>query len=292
MPRRFNAIKVSYWDSAVAEELNPDEILVEFYLMTCPACGPSGIFIASPDTIAYYVGIGRGIGDSMLEGMAYSRIKAALNGLAKKGRLTLHPGDWIWIIGKWKHEQTQAGKVLLMLESELRNVPKTLKQAFCVHYGYTVPDRVSDTVSPGVSSGVGGEREIRKGKKKEKEQINKDISPEVRDFAVAFFENKPKVDIEKQIDCLDKMIRIDGFPQDEVFKVLIWVKSGTDQNAEFWRGVIGSFISLRETRKARRCDKYLNCKASYEKTMNTPGNKRKEMENCELKFTRTGDVKL
>lgn len=163
MPRKFNTIKVSYWENAVEEDLDRDEILIEFYLMTCRECGPTGIFKASPDTIAYYTGIDRGTTEGMLAGMTYTQVQTALKGLQKKTRLKIHPGGWIWVIGKWKHEHTRGGMILKMLDAELCDAPKALKQAFCDTYDYRVSDRVSDTgkagVSGQVSPEVSGERE-------------------------------------------------------------------------------------------------------------------------------------
>ncbi len=175
MPRKFNTIKVSYWENAVEENLSPDEILIEFYLMTCRECGPTGIFKASPDSIAYYTGIDRGIGEGMLGGMTYTKIQAALQDLQKKDRLVIHPGGWVWIIGKWKHEHTRAGRILKMVDSELADCPKPLKQAFCDTYSYTVSNRVYNTPKPRVSyttrmKGKG------KGKEKEKEKKIKDMA--------------------------------------------------------------------------------------------------------------------
>lgn len=102
-------------------------------------------------------------------------------------------------------------------------------------------------------------------------KVKEEYPPEVLEFTKNWFAGNDKVDLDNQADSLDKLTRIDGFPQEEVFKILTWVKSGTDQNAEFWRGVIGSFVPLRENKKGRRCNKYLNCKAAFEKTKGVSG---------------------
>jgi hypothetical protein len=83
-------------------------------------------------------------------------------------------------------------------------------------------------------------------------------------FPPADYKNWTPVQRLKQVDALDKLIRIDKFPQEEVFSVLRWMRSQTEPNGEFpgWSAVFQSIPRLRENGQR----KYVSAKKQWEQT--------------------------
>lgn len=97
-----------------------------------------------------------------------------------------------------------------------------------------------------------------------------EIPLEIREFAEWFFDKDPNIKLYMQANALDKLIRLDGFLQSEVFAILKWVKEGTGNDARFWRKVLGTFASLRNMKNGRRSDKFFNLKMAYDNVVNRP----------------------
>lgn len=79
----------------------------------------------------------------------------------------------------------------------------------------------------------------------------------------------------KQVDAIDKLVRLDKFDSTEVETTFNWLIMSNCTRAEWWRGVTKSFITLRENRKGVKCYKYLNLRAAFEESSGNsqaPGN--------------------
>lgn len=144
--RTCNIIMVEYWKNVQGKGLTAQEILVEFYLITNPNCGPSGAQIAAESTIAYYTNL-----DAV-------DVRYALGGLEIKERIVTAPGDWILVCGKWEYESTKTEQVLKAAIKELKLAPEAIQDTFTRLYQETIGEGL-DTLCP---KGKG------KGKQKDK----------------------------------------------------------------------------------------------------------------------------
>ena len=69
----------------------------------------------------------------------------------------------------------------------------------------------------------------------------------------------------KARDALDKLARIDGYPEEEIVEVLRWVFEEADSQAEFWRGVILSPASLRAVKGGDGVTKFAKLHAQWQR---------------------------
>ena len=147
--RTCNIIMVEYWKNVQGKGLSAQEILVEFYLITNPNCGPSGAQIAAESTISYYTNL------DMID------VSSALGGLEVKQRIVTAPGDWVLVCGKWEYESTKTEQVLKAALKELRLAPDAIQDTFKGLYRDSIGEGL-DTLCP---KGKG------KGKEKEKQKV-------------------------------------------------------------------------------------------------------------------------
>jgi len=232
--RNFNSIKTKYWEAARKKDLQADEIAVEFYLMTNPNCGPSGIQIAASSTIAYYLKL------------TVDQIDKILKSLAEKRRVVLSDGGWVWVVGKWEYEHTHTGQVVKAVISELEAGPDNLSEAFIEVY----PNFTRGSAEPleglfRVSCMKGKER---KGKEHGIESIRKGKDGE--EFPQRFIDAVkhlfPDIDDKRamqQAQTLEEIERLDGKPLDQLVPILKWA-TGDD----FWSTNFRSCAGLRKKR--------------------------------------------
>jgi len=127
-----------------------------------------------------------------------------------------------------------------------------------------------------------------KGKEenRKEEKGNKEYTPELVEFVDELF---PKEEFAgwsdaqrlKQVDSLEKLTRIDKFPQDEVFAVLRWMRADN-----FWTGVFQSIPRLRDDGQK----KYRNARGQWQQK--TGHNDARKQHEDDSKFTKTGLVEL
>lgn len=140
--------------------------------------------------------------------------------------------------------------------------------------------KVSDTLrnkSPNKSGHKSEDtwRNEEKGREKKGKEENrkekKTLTPEITDFVDELF---PESDYKwtepqrwRQYDALDKLIRIDGKPKTEVFKVLKWMRDDTEPRGKFpgWSAVFRSIVRLRDN----GCEKYNNALGQYRANLNS-----------------------
>ena len=261
MTRKCQIIQTQYWENARASGLTKNELLVEFFLMTWRDCGASGIFIGAPSTIAYYTGLEEVNRDIMLDG----EVTSVLKKLSEKGRVKIYEGNWIWITGKYEYESSKTIQVQKSVISDLQSCPKTLRGDWLGRYGEDIDPTLVSTLNVTLNGKLGAtlpSREKVKEKVKRKEKV-KEYTPEIKKFITGWFDKLSEKEFLAQCDAVEKLYRLDGFPLQEIFSILNWVKNGEGEAASFWRSKTSSFIPLRETRKGRRCNKYHNMKLAY-----------------------------
>lgn len=125
MPRIYQTIQTKYWQYAKEAKLSLSEIAVEFYLMTCRDCGPAGVFIAHPETVAFYMGETTG------------GIRSHMRSLEKKKRIFIDDGGWVLIRGKWEHEPSKSPKIQQAALNEVSTSPPRLQKIFMELYSDT-----------------------------------------------------------------------------------------------------------------------------------------------------------
>jgi hypothetical protein len=120
------------------------------------------------------------------------------------------------------------------------------------------PHGIPDDTPPGPPKG-----KERKGK----ERKGNSFSPELVEFVAEVFPpdkyHWTDVQRDKQVDALDKLIRLDGFPQDRVFAVMRWMRGDTEARNGFpgWSAVFQSIARLRQDGQ----QKFRNAAGQYDK---------------------------
>jgi len=296
MTRMYQPIQTKYWDNVRRKGLLPDEILVELYLVTNQACGPSGAMIAAPSTIAYYTGIPDEKSDSDLFGNM--RVETALRGLESKKRIEIFPGGWVWVVGKWEYESTKTEQVQKAVVIELTSAPDSLVQAFFDRYTdtlnptltVTLTDRLTVTVppikiinkdnnkennkehipgKPGARVKVGPIAEVLK-----RDQIE---YPEIYAFIQELFPDvwtdKPK-ELKAQADAFRLILYRDSTElMEDVQACLRWAKADIIPGAGHgeWQGWGVQFKSFRGLRRKRDgVSKFEKIWASYQNSLKKP----------------------
>jgi hypothetical protein len=90
----------------------------------------------------------------------------------------------------------------------------------------------------------------------------------------------------KHVDALDKLIRVDGFTQEEVFAILRWMRRDS-----FWNANFQSIIRLRE----KGAQKYLTARGQWKKSQTEPtlkGMKKRLDDDLKWVGRPTGEVNL
>ncbi len=280
MTRTYQQIQSRYWEGAKRKGLQPDEILVELYLTTNQACGPSGALIAASSTIAYYSGIPDSNGDTDLFGN--NRVEKALLGLQAQNRIMLFSGGWIWVIGKWEYETTRSEQVQKAVVSELTSAPDALVQAFFDRYPDSITDRLKVSLTDRLKVSLTLDltvdlppiviaEPIPIPNKKEK-SIESEFNATLIEFADKIIPGKKsKQALRKQVAALDKLIRLDrekitpemspGLWELEVYEVLKAMRADTEVRGTWkgWSSVFNSIPRLREN----NCEKYRNARSWF-----------------------------
>ncbi len=158
-----------------------------------------------------------------------------------------------------KHPTANAGSIRAASEPDESGVP------------LTVSDTTTATITDTVTS-------------------PKEYPSAIQDFVKYYFGSAiSESDFGSQCDALDKMVRIDNIPQQDIFDALRWVKTGDDEGARFWRTVTNSFPSLRISKNGRKLNKWHNLKARYDQETKS-GSQRtfNDVLDDDSKFTNPG----
>lgn len=238
--RKCHMIQSKYWTKARDKELTSDEILVEIFLITCPNCGPSGGFMMAENTVSYHIAIDQ------------DRVSSAMEGLVKKSRIKIYPGDWVFVIGKWEYEGNDSPKLLEALKTDITCCPTALKTDFNILYpetyaklgiGYSenrIPER----------KGKDEDKEKDKNEKRNKEGDKSPPPEKYIDAVKAIFPKAPDDRLIPQAETLEEIERLDRFVDtgqpitlDELLPALIWAAGD-----EFWSANFKSCAGLRKRR--------------------------------------------
>jgi len=200
----------------------------------------------------------------------------------------------IWIRSKWKRSGLPSDNHWKGLKAHLMDFPE-VQEDFLSYYephwkGIQSPSEPPRSKpKPPVNPESESESESEKSKKTSKKELScADFQPELAllvdelfpDSEYSGWTNGQRL---KQVDALDKLIRIDGFPQDEVFEVLRFARKD-----DFWNPVFQSIPRLREDGQK----KFRNMRGQWLKAKTSPGAVRKAMEDMDGKFKEDRQVQL
>jgi len=305
MPRNFQNVKTSYWESARFRDvpLTTDEMCVELFLVTCPMCGPSGIILVAPDTIAEYTGVGNSTGDNHRDLWGNTQVQTTLKALVEKKRIRLYRGGWIWVIGKWEHE-SKSPQMQKALIAELGAVPAIATKDFMSKYRDTIIEKIpqtlldkaidtpSDTLTatltdsdpdatPDAIISLNVNTHVQDKNQDQNKTSNPDGFPAPYEkLVIDLFPHlkEKRAERDKQVKALDGLIRLDhkhigsnytkAAWEHEVFSVLKWMRSDVKASGTFpgWSAVFRSIPRLR----VNACEKFLNAQAAYHRSVEFP----------------------